>query len=131
MMSNNAHDIPNPHWVLQCCYQDLFELMRIHFRPLSKGRPTPEIVSLQKRIEELESICEVDVTDYSNLYSKYLVNPLTSQEHISMRDLKRKMPEMFKKVNASEFFNTILEDRLNRNKSKVLMKNNQESVHNG
>ncbi len=48
-----------------------------------------------------------------------------------MEDIERKMPEMFKKVNASEFFNTILEDRLNRNKSKVLMKNNQESVHNG
>ena len=123
MTSNNAHDIPNPHWVLKCCYQDLYELMNMHFNPYSKGRPTPEIVSLQNRIEELEDICDLDVTDFEYIFNQERVDPLTDEELDMFQTLKRKMPESFIQVSASEFFNTILADRYNRIKSKWLVKN--------
>jgi len=123
MMSNNARDIPQPHWVLKCCYQDLFELMNMHFNPYSKGRPTPEIVSLQNRIEELEEICDLSVTDYEYVFNQERVDPLTDEELDMFHTLKRKMPESFIQVSASEFFNTILAEKYNRIKSQWLVKN--------
>ena len=122
-MSNNARDIPQPHWVLKCCYQDLFELMDMHFNAYSKGRPTPEIVSLQNRIEELEEICDLSVTDYEYVFNQERVDPLTDEELDMFHTLKRKMPESFIQVSASEFFNTILAEKYNRIKSQWLVKN--------
>ena len=123
MTSTNAREIPQPHWVLQCCYQDLYELMDMHFTPYSKGRPTPEIVSLQNRVEELEDICDLDVTDFEYIFNQERVDPLTDEELNMFQTLKRKMPESFVQVNASEFFNTILTDKYNRMKSEWLVKN--------
>ena len=108
----------NAHYVLNCMYLDLRDLLSIHTSFKKRNRKTPEIKLLEQRIIDVEN--QFDKSDIVSIRNQFLKNEdkLDPQEELVFTSFVKKLPKLFnfsffdmkEMKSASDFFLDIAED---------------------
>ena len=98
----------NAHHVLECMYHDLNDLIRFHISVMIKNRPTPEIVSLQKRVDELEEKLTKEFGEPVDLFSltmnSRIFNTLTWESRNNLEKMLKSSEYLVARPTATQYF---------------------------